>query len=506
MEPRTPDGESSPAQHRVLVRYSGDLSTKAPATRRRFQQRLVKNLKDALSSEGLRPHVERTHDRIFAFVEKPEQITTLSRVFGVQSLSLVEMHLMRELPEIVSKGHELFRAAVRGRKFAVRARRVGDRSRILCDAREVERALGTALLPDAAGVDLDHPEVTARIEIAPGRAYFFRESLPGPGGLPLGVEGRALALVSGGFDSAVAAWQLMKRGVALDYVFCNLGGRSHQLGTLRVIKEIANRWSYGARPRFHAVDFDGVSRDLQSSTTVRYWQVLLKRLMLRAAERVAGESRSLALVTGEAMGQVSSQTLQNLTVISAATSLPILRPLIGFNKDEIIAVARKIGTYDLSRVVGEYCALVPSKPATAAALDAVLAEEARLEPELIERAVRERSVFDIRVLDLAKLEMPGLQTSTIADGATLIDLRTKQTYRAWHYPDALFLEFSEALRAYQSFDRGKSYVLYCEFGLKSAHLAELMRKAGFDAAHFKEGLSELVAYARAQGVATPKDR
>lgn len=485
------EASSEEAVQRILVRLGGDVTTKARVTRRYFTKRLVNNIKDSLRQEGISSRVERTHDRIFVNTNRAGGAPSIQRVFGIQSLSVVETRNWHSLDDLVREGLALFGETVRGRRFAVRARRVGDRRRIPVDAREVERELGAALFPNAAGVDLDNPEVTVFVEVLPGRACFHAETLPGRGGLPLGVEGRAVALVSGGFDSAVAVWQLLKRGVAQDYVFCNLGGRSHQLGTLRVMKVIADQWCYGTRPRFHAIEFEGIASQLQAKTETRYWQVLLKRLMLRAAEQIAAERGAVAIITGEAVGQVSSQTLQNLAAISEATSLPILRPLIGFNKDEILEVARDIGTYDLSKVVGEYCAMVPRRPATAATLAAMQAEEAKLDLDDLRRAVDERTIFDLRALDLAALDIPDLAVERIPEGATVIDLRSKAAFETWHYPDAVFLDFPEALRAYPHFERGGRYVLYCEFGLKSAHLAELMRQAGFEAHHVAGGLREI---------------
>jgi thiamine biosynthesis protein ThiI len=260
---------------------------------------------------------------------------------------------------------------------------------------------------------------------------------------------------------------------------------------LRVVEVLAKRWSWGDRPRLHAVDFEPLAAELRERSERRYWQVLLKRLMLRAAEAVARERAASAIVTGEAMGQVSSQTLQNLAVISQATRQLILRPLIGANKEEIVASAARIGTFELSKVVAEYCAMVPKRPATAAALDAVLAEEAKLDPRLLERAVESRRVFDLRELDVEKLAPPGLEIERIPEGAVLIDLRSKAEYDSWHHPDALRLDFAQALEAFRGFDRARTYVLTCEFGLKSAHLAELMRREGFEAYDFKGGVRAL---------------
>jgi len=475
----------------ALVRYSGELTTKAPPTRLRFSKKLAENLKNALRQEGIRSRIERRHNRLYVHFEEPAAPLSLARVFGVQSISFVEERPWSSVDDVVRQGVELFGDVVEGKTFAIRARRVGDRERIPAHSAEIQMRLGAELDKRALRVDLDNPEVEVHVELAPANVHFFRDTVQGPGGLPLGVEGRAVALVSGGFDSAVAAWQLLKRGVGLDYVFCNLGGKTHQLGTLRVMKHVADYWSYGAMPHFHAVDFDLVSEDLQANSSTRYWQIVLKRLMLRAGTAVAEERGAAALITGEAIGQVSSQTLQNIAVISQATELPILRPLVGMNKNEIIAIAEHIGTFEYSKVVGEYCALVPSKPATNARLGTILKEEQGLDASLVERAVAERSVFDLRNLDLDAMEDPALQVDSIADDATVIDLRSKAAFESWHYPGALFLDFSNALRAYPSFDAKQNYVLYCEFGLKSSHLAEQMRAQGLRAASYKGGSGTL---------------
>jgi thiamine biosynthesis protein ThiI len=482
---------------RIVLRFSGDIHLKARGTRQHFVRRLLHNLQDAIASEagpseaGAPPRLSFSHDRIFARLPRGAEASGLARVFGVQSVARVVGRTPPRMGAVVERGQALFAEAVSGRRFAVRARRVGSREAIALDAREVERQLGAALLPYATGVDLDDPELTVHLELAPAEVRLLGEPIPGPGGLPLGVEGRAVALLSGGFDSAVAAWQLQRRGVALDYVFCQLGGPTHQIGALRVAKLLAERWSYGERPRLFSIDFEPVVAQLQARTERRYWQVLLKRLMLRAAEQVARSRGALAIATGEAVGQVSSQTLQNLAVISRATQLLVLRPLVGCNKDEILALARRIGTFETSKVVDEYCDLVPRRPATAARLDAVEALEAKLDADLVDRAVARSNAFDLRGLDLDGLAAPEWRVDRIPPGALLIDLRPRAQYQGWHHPDALHLEFQQALRAYASFDRSRSYVLSCDLGLLSAHLAERMRKDGFEAFHLRGGTRAL---------------
>ncbi len=492
--------------HLVLLRLSGEIGTKSRPTQARFRARLLRNLKDALRAEELEAHVERTHNRIFVEASEARATAVLARVFGIQSISLAVRRPVTTLDDVVEAGFEIFSDRVRGKHFAVRARRVGDRTPSSLSSREVERVLGRRLLPLSAGVRLDAPELTAFVELGAGEAYFFPERLAGPAGLPLGVEGRAVALVSGGFDSAVAAWLVQKRGVALDYVFCNLGGGAHEAGVLRVMKTLTDRWSYGTAPRLHAIDFRPLAEQLQAQTQARYWQILLKRLMLRAAEAVAKERGALAIVTGEALGQVSSQTLTNLAVITHATGFAVLRPVIGMNKDEILAIARAIGTYELSAVVGEYCALVPGRPATEAQLPVVLAEESRLDPTWLANSVSARKVFHLRSLDLESVTAgpAELELDVVPEDAVVIDLRSRAAYQSWHWPGALWLDFAHAAAAHPKFDPLRTYLVYCEFGLKSAHLAELMRKGGLRAHNFRGGLRRLVAHALARGLPGPE--
>jgi thiamine biosynthesis protein ThiI len=230
---------------------------------------------------------------------------------------------------------------------------------------------------------------------------------------------------------------------------------------------------------------------LQEHTHPRLWQVLLKREMLRAAGAIATESGAEAIVTGDALGQVSSQTLTNLATISQATAVPILRPLVGFNKEAIVELAHEIGTGPLSAVVGEYCAIAPRKPATAARLEEVLPQETRLDGAVLRAAIEARERIDLRDVDPDQRAVPDLEISKLPEGAVLLDLRSRPEYDSWHPQDALHLDFSAAIRAFASFAADQEYVLYCEYGLKSAHLAEQMRSAGLRAHHFRGGTRAL---------------
>lgn len=487
-----------PAADTVLVRFSGDLTTKSRGTRAHFQRRLYRNLREAYRREEIAAEVERQWGRLMVATADPRAAEVTSRIFGVQSVSRAVRRPWSDLDSLVAHGAELFGDAVADKRFAVRARRSGDRRDVPFRSIDLERELGTVLLERASRVDLDDPEVTARIEVHRDDAFFFTSQLAGPGGLPLGVEGQALALLSGGFDSAVAAWQMMKRGVAVDFLFFNLGGRAHEEGVQRVAKLLSETWIYGHRPVLHAVDFRPVVEALQASARPRFWQVLLKRLMLRVASQVADELELPALVTGEAMGQVSSQTLQNLSVIDAATSLPVFRPLLTYNKDEIVGLARRIGTFAISAGVEEFCAIVTRRPATAARLEEVEAEEAKLAPETLATALTARRAIDLRGFEPATVRELEIEADAVPAGARLVDLRSRAAYDAWHPPGAEWMDYFTALRRVEAFDAQAPWVFYCEVGLKSADLAERLRAQGLQAWNLAGGARGLLRRAEAE--------
>ncbi|MGH7465788.1 MAG: tRNA uracil 4-sulfurtransferase ThiI, partial [Longimicrobiales bacterium] len=456
-----------------------------------------RNMADALRSTGIEYTIEAMWGRIFVRATSQLALPVLARVFGVSSVSYVERELSSDFDTILTEATAHFRDAVAGRKFAVRARRTG---RHEFGSLDVEKQLGAALLPFSAGVDLSHPEVTVHVEVRNDRTYLFSERMQGAGGLPLGVEGRAVSLLSGGFDSAVSSWLLLKRGVALDYVFCNLGGDAYERAVVQVGKAIADDWSYGTTPHLHVIDFADVLSELRAKTRGSYWQLVLKRAMYRAACMVAAERSAQAVITGEAVGQVSSQTLTNLRAIESAATLPVLRPLIGFDKEEIIERAKQIGTAALSEQVREYCAIAPGHPVTASTIERVDDEEVKMDLRVLERAVAARKVLDLRSLLPADLAAPYLFIEDMPDDAVVIDTRPKAQYRAWHLKGARHMEEWELLRDFRRLDKKPLYVLYCSHGIQTAYLAERMQRQGYEAYSFRGGARGVMKYAQERGL------
>lgn len=474
-----------------LLRFSGEVGTKARQTRRRFTDRIVASIEDALASAGIEHRLDRRWSRLFVHTEDSRAEPVLRRIFGLQSLSPATLYAWKDLDDIVARGKEFFGSEVAGKRFAVRARRTTGHPGLPFASPDIERALGAALFEGSAGVDLDHPEVTAGVEVHTREVYFYARHSSGAGGLPMGIEGRALSLISGGFDSAVASWEAWKRGVGLDFVFFNLGGAAHERGVVAVLEQLTRDWGYGDWPRLYSIDLRPQVERIQADVKPRYWQLALKALMYRAAAALAEELRLPALVTGEAIGQVSSQTLPNLVLLDGVVETPVLRPLLTWNKEQILAAARHIGSYDLSATVPEFCALAAHHAMTRGKkwhFEEVLAA---LDDMAMSQAVAERTVREPRMPEGIP-ETPGALTiEELPDDATFVDLRRAEDFGAWHWPGALNLEYFDALKAYRSIDRDKNYVLYCEVGLKSAHLAELMRAEGVEAHHVPAGVNAL---------------
>lgn len=470
---------------RYLIRYS-EVGTKAVGTRRRFLRRLERNIRSAFERNDVSAKVSTTLARGYVETEDAAAQDMLTRMFGVQSVSPIESFASDSLDTIVERGKVFFADAVSGKKFAVRARRVGEHA---FTSQDIERKLGAALFDVSGGVDLTNPEITAGVEVRDDSVSLFSLRLPGPGGLPLGSQERALVLLSGGFDSAVAAWEVMKRGVGADYVFFNLGGPIHEEGVFRVAKQLYDRWQYGDNASLIVVPFMEVVEEIRRTTEPSFWNLVLKRAMLSAAANIAERRRLLALVTGDAIGQVSSQTMANLYALGDS-GLPVLRPLLSRDKDSIVMQARDIGTERLSAAVDEYCAIVPEHPVTRASRESLETEWAKVSTDALDRAVT-----DARTLNLGSLQiteespLASVAREDIVEGATLIDVREPELYKQWHAKEATRLDIHDAMRKLDELPKEKPVLFVCEHGLLSAELAHMARERGLEAWSFNGGIS-----------------
>lgn len=354
----------------LLLRY-GEIALKGQ-NRAYFFRKLRRNVRKCLGAEGIQGKVWQEGQRIYLETGQVQAAAeAVQRVFGIVSLSPAQV----TPPELEAMALEAVAVAQRAglnpeRSFRVRARR-SDKSFPYISP-EIDRRVG-AMIAEATGARVDlstGADVEIGIEVQPGRALVFGETIPGPGGLPLSSQGRVVALLSSGIDSPVAAWLLMKRGCGVIPVHFSIS--QAQTEQVEAIVEALNRYAYGwpLQPIIlsHNEVLGPAFERLRQIRKERWTCLFCKRALLTKAAEIAQEMGALALVTGDSLGQVASQTLSNLEVISYGIQKPILRPLIGLDKTEIIALARKIGTYQVSTQQAHTCPFLPDRPLTQASI------------------------------------------------------------------------------------------------------------------------------------------
>ncbi|MEM3280604.1 MAG: tRNA uracil 4-sulfurtransferase ThiI [Saccharolobus sp.] len=354
----------------IIVKQAGEIAIKSPRTRKKFESTLINNIVNVINPKK----IWKSHGVILLEVdENSSYIDALSKIFGIASFSPVTIYKFSSLEDIVNKSIELLKEVVKGKIFAVRVKRIGSHNFTSLD---VQREVGKALYPYSNGVNLENPEVVVFIEIRGNLAYFYYNKYKGPKGLPVGVAGKSIVLFSGGIDSPVATWMLMKRGAIPIILNFNLGGKLHKeivVNELKVLKQ----WSGGHKlTAFIANGSEILIKLAQTNKEDRV--VLLKRIMYKVAERLAKKLNAYSITTGESLSQVSSQTMVNLYVTEYGITYPIFRPLIGLDKEEIVELARKIGTFEYSAKLPEYCT-ISAKSKTAVKLEEILSQEEKID-------------------------------------------------------------------------------------------------------------------------------
>lgn len=361
----------------VLIRYH-EIALKK-GNRAYFTELLKRNLLSAVKDLGVKDVRSLPARLLLTFktdIDPQTAINRVAAVFGIANFSLVE-RTARDIEDLRARILSSLKD-FRFSSFRIETQR-GDKTFSLTSP-EINRLLGAAVKESSgARVDLSNAEFTVLVEILPRDAFFGFNKIPGPGGLPVGASGRVVSLISGGIDSPVAAYRMMQRGCRLIFVHFHSAPYLDKTSQEKVRKLVTELTRRQFQSRLYLVPFGEIQRQIVAAVNRPLRVVLYRRMMLRIAEAVAKSEKAKALVTGESLGQVASQTLENMTVIQQAATVPILRPLVGMDKQEIIDQARRIGTFDISSIPDQDCCqlFVPKHPATKANLREVEEAESR---------------------------------------------------------------------------------------------------------------------------------
>lgn len=365
----------------VLVRYD-EIGLKSKKVRIRFEQILIKNIKSMLNTDRISySAISREMGRIFIHSDDPGAVNSVTKVFGVVSASPVYIceptpASAGELCAVIAEG-----IIKEGQSFAIRPRRTGNHD---FTSRDVGIACGDAVLEKfdkKIRVDLSKPDVEIFAEVRQDKGYVFIGSVKGVGGLPMGTQGKMIALISGGIDSPVAAWMMMKRGCEIVPLYLNNEPFSDESTRERAMKciEVLQKWSPQKKFTIYEAPHGENLLAFLNNCDNRLNCVMCRRMMYRIAGEVMKIEGAHGIITGSSLGQVASQTSQNMLAEMYGIEYPIYHPLIGLDKLEITDIARKIGTFEQSTKPATCCMAVPEYPSTAASIDEVMKAEALID-------------------------------------------------------------------------------------------------------------------------------
>jgi thiamine biosynthesis protein ThiI len=464
---------------KFILKFFPEIMIKGPSAKRQMVGQLYTNLITLLERIDTDINVRKFSDKIeiltpIGFLAEV-RIVLLNTPGIEQILEVLQFDNMDSLEKIKHKVGEIVSPELKGKTFSVRAKRTGTHS---FKSTELERTVGGYLLAhtEAKNVDLHNPEVTVKMELIESQLNIITTKYKGLSGFPIGTQGDILSLMSGGFDSTVASYLTMKRGIKTHFVFFNLGGMAHEIGVKQVAYYLWSKFGASHRVKFISVPFDDVLTEIFRSTAPTYMGVTLKRLMIMASEKIADELEIDALLTGESVAQVSSQTLRNLAIIDEVSNKLILRPLSTMNKPEIMSIAGDIGTRHFAENMPEYCGVISQNPIIHGSFKRMEKEARKFNYDVLDQAVKDAGhIYVDEVIDdvnnLAPIEVI---TDLNTGDYVVIDIRGKAECIETSC-ECIKIPFHKLKTEFDKLPKDKEYLLYCEKGIMSQLHAQYMR-------------------------------
>ncbi len=472
---------------KFILRLFPEISIKSKPVRNRLIKHLQQNLINVGRHHGFGIHVYPQWDKIIVRfdddVAADRAADELSKIPGIHSFMEVLEFKFTTLEDIFAVSGPYLGPLIEGRTFALRVKRRGSHPFTSQQAERIIGGMFKAHYPNL-GVNLGNPDVTLNIEIDSDKVYIITRRYKGLGGFPAATQGEVISLISGGFDSGVAAFDAIRRGLKVNYLFFNMGGTAHELGVKQEAYFIWDRYASSQRVKFTTVPFEPVVGQILERTHHGVRGVILKRMMIRAASALAGRYGIDGIVTGESVGQVSSQTLINLSHIDRVSEVLVLRPLIMSDKQDIISAARAIGIAGFAEIMPEYCGVISDHPNVCPKESFILEQEALMDDNLIELVLESSRTIDIKDVpadtarlenDVVTVEKPGFQ-DIIIDVRAPDDALKNPLHIEGH--EVILMPFYKVAKAFGSLDKSKSYALYCDQGVMSLMLAGQLKQMG----------------------------
>lgn len=474
-----------------IVKLHPEISIKSKSVRKRQTLLLERNITTILKQLDEQVLVKNNFDHLTASIDsdcaalRSRMIERLACIPGIVTFSEMRSLAFTDLHDIFQKVAAVYQSQLSGKSFCVRVRRQGTHA---FSSLEAERYIGGGLnqLVSSAKVQLKKPDITIKLEIKQDKFLLVTETFAGMGGFPLPSQSDVLSLISGGYDSAVASYYMIRKGLRTHYLFFNLGGAAHEAGVREIAFYLWQKYSLSHRVKFVSVDFAPVVTEILEKVDSGLMGVVLKRMMMRAASQVAASLDIKAIVTGESIGQVASQTITNLAVIDRVTETLILRPLIYQDKQDIIDVARKIGVEELARTMPEYCGVISKSPTVNAVLAEVEASEAKCNPAVLEQVIANTKVLDIRTIEYqAEQQARAIATEEVLPAdAIVLDIRVSDETEVkplqLQSHQVIEIPFFRLASQFPELDQTKQYYCYCERGVMSRLQALLLQEMGFN--------------------------
>ena len=486
---------------KFVIRVSSELGVKSPAVRKRWTTFLSQNIRKLARQicpkakvrqewDGLELVVNQYEDKQFDKLKQQLQ-ELLARTPGIAHFSFAKEGHFSTKKDLVQLCIDHYQHLVSpSQSFAVRVRRKGVHD---FKSPEIESAVGAGLLERCPGlhVKLKSPDHLIQIDLNDQNLDLLEAKQLGLGGFPIGTQGSALMLMSGGFDSTAAAYHAMRRGLKVHFVYFDMGAPEQTLIVKSIAEQLWQRYGASHPVRIITVPWHALMADIAANSRPSTAGVVLKRLMLQAASKVAKKAKAEALITGEAVSQVASQTLPNLSLIDKAAELPVFRPLIFTDKHTIIDQVRKLGLEPLCVGIKEVCGSVSIKPSAQVDASLLAADESRLTQGLLQAALTAGEVLSIDRLHTASEKknttaQPSIDTKLEAPDV-IIDIRHPDEIadRPFPFRDRFAnipvepIPFYQLLEASEHFERSKQYALYCKEGSMSRLQARHLRNQGF---------------------------